>query len=50
MMIMQVSLDYRGHRNLFRWVDNIGDNAITWAVIFAVVGVLLILLITRKRK
>ena len=47
---MQVNLDYRGHRNLFRWVDEIGDNAITWAVIFAVVGVLLIMLITRKRK
>ena len=50
MMIMQVTLDYRSHRNLFRWVDDIGDNALTWAGIFAVVSVLLIMLITRKRK
>ncbi len=47
---MQVHLDYQRSRSLFRFVDAIEENAITWAIIFAVVGVLFIMLITRKRK
>ncbi len=50
MRIMQVNLDYEGHRNLFRWVDDIGENAITWAVVFGLVVVVFIYLITKRRN
>ena len=50
MTIMQVNLDYEGHRNLFRWVDGIGENAIIWAVIIGVAVVLFVLFITKRRK
>ena len=48
-MIMQVSLDDRAARSIQRLVDYIGQNAITWAAIFAA-AVVLILLVTKKRK
>ncbi len=48
-MIMQVSLDDRAVRSNQRFVDYIGQNAITWASVYAA-AVVLILLITKKRK
>ncbi len=48
-MIMQVSLDDRAVRSIQRFVDYIGQNATTWAVVFAA-AVVVILLITKKRK
>ncbi len=48
-MIMQVSLDDRAMRSIQRFVDYVGQNAITWATIFAA-AVVVILLVTKKRK
>ena len=50
MTIMQVNLDDRVSRSILRFVDDIGQNATTWAVIAAVVVVVTTLLLTKKRK
>ena len=48
-MIMQISLDDRAARSIQRLVEYIGQNAITWVVVFAA-AVVLILLVTKKRR